>query len=51
MDFPESVELLTEAKKHPYKMVSDFASKALYEMQKAKEKRELKSKDEFQKTD
>lgn len=51
MDYPESEELLKEARKHPYKLVSDFASKALYEKQKAKEKKELKSKDEIQKSD
>jgi HEAT repeat protein len=51
MELPEATDLLTEAKKHPYKIVSDFASKALYEIQKAKEKKELKSKDEFQKPD
>ena len=51
MQFPEAADLLTEARKHPYKMVSDFASKALYEIQKSKEKRELMSKNEFQKSD
>lgn len=42
MESPEAIVLLTEAKKHPYKMVADFATKALYEIQKSKEKKELK---------
>jgi HEAT repeat protein len=42
MELPEAIALLTEAKKHPYKMVADFATKALYEIQKSKDKKELK---------
>jgi hypothetical protein len=42
MEIPEAIALLTEAKKHPYKMVADFATKALYEIQKSKDKKELK---------
>jgi HEAT repeat protein len=42
MEIPEAILLLTEAKKHPYKIVADFATKALYEIQKSKDKKELK---------
>lgn len=48
LECKEAVHLLTEAKKHPYKLVSDFATKALYEIQKSKDKRELKEKHESQ---
>ncbi|MFI5303221.1 MAG: HEAT repeat domain-containing protein [Nitrospiria bacterium] len=48
MECSEAVDLLNEAKKHPYKLVSDFAVKALYEIQKSKDKKELKEKHESQ---
>jgi hypothetical protein len=46
METPQAASLLTEAKRHSYKTVGDFASKALVEIQRAKERRELKSKNE-----
>ncbi|MBI1822227.1 MAG: HEAT repeat domain-containing protein [Nitrospirae bacterium] len=46
LETAKAVNLLTEAKKHPYRPVSDFAARALFEIQRANEKRELKRKNE-----
>ncbi|MHB8481590.1 MAG: HEAT repeat domain-containing protein [Nitrospiria bacterium] len=46
LETAEAVVQLTEAKKHPYKPVSDLASRSLFEIQRAKEKRELQKKNE-----
>ncbi len=46
METPQAAALLTEAKRHPYKMVGDLASKTLVEIQRTKERKELKNKNE-----
>ena len=46
MEIPEAVRLLNDARKHPYRLVAEFAGKAIYELQKVKEKKELNERNE-----